>query len=70
LTSGKTAERDRKTQLGSPILRFLEGLDEEGRRAAEATIDLDAEENACPACGQTFERVPPSCPGCGLRLAT
>jgi len=48
---------------------FLANLDDAGRRAAEASIDLDAEENACPACGEAFERVPPSCPSCGLRIA-
>jgi len=47
---------------------FLDGLDEDARRAAESTIDLDAEENACPACGAGFSQVPASCPDCGLRL--
>ena len=47
---------------------FLDTLDEDGRRAAEASIDLDAEENACPACGEPFTVLPPKCPGCGLRL--
>lgn len=47
---------------------FLEGLDPEARRSAEAVIDLDADENTCPACGELFERVPASCPSCGLKL--
>lgn len=48
---------------------FLSGLDEPARRAAQATIDLDAEENACPACGEPFQRVPARCPACGLRIS-
>lgn len=47
---------------------FLDGLDDSARAAAEATIDLDAEENACPACGETFAALPTNCPGCGLRI--
>ena len=46
---------------------FLAELDDDGLRAASAAIDLDAAENACPACGATFERVPPRCPECGLK---
>ena len=47
---------------------FLDALDEDGRRAAEASIDIDAEENHCPACGEAFAKLPARCPGCGLRL--
>ena len=47
---------------------FLEGLDEDARRAATAVIDLDAAENACPACGDPFTGAPSSCPSCGLRI--
>ncbi len=47
---------------------FLSGLDEDARRAATTTIDLDAEENQCPACGDTWSSVPTRCPGCGLRI--
>ena len=47
---------------------FLEGLDEDARRAAEATIDLDAAENSCPACGESFAPTDLRCPSCGLRF--
>jgi rubrerythrin len=47
---------------------FLESLDDEGRRAAVATVDLDSDENQCPACGDTLTSIPGECPGCGLRL--
>jgi hypothetical protein len=48
---------------------FLGELDPEARRSAEATIDLDAEENACPACAEPIRGHPARCPGCGLRIA-
>jgi predicted amidophosphoribosyltransferase len=44
-------------------------MDEAGRRAAEVTIDLDAQTNACPACGGVIPRGKPRCPDCGLRFA-
>jgi len=47
---------------------FLDDLDPEARAAAEATIDLDAEENPCPACGDVIRGHPSRCPGCGLRI--
>ena len=47
---------------------FLDSLDEDGRRAAEASIDVESDENTCPACGESFAKLPPRCPGCGLRL--
>lgn len=47
---------------------FLDGLDASARATAEHVIDLDAEENSCPACGETFRVLPRACPGCGLRL--
>ncbi|QDU86115.1 hypothetical protein Pla163_32640 [Planctomycetes bacterium Pla163] len=46
----------------------LESLDEAGRRAAAHVIDLDAESNDCPACGEPFSGHPVRCPSCGLRL--
>ncbi len=36
--------------------------------SATATIDLDADENQCPACGEAWGAVPQRCPGCGLRI--
>ena len=36
--------------------------------AADAVIDLDAEENACPACLETIPGGTPRCPSCGLRV--
>lgn len=47
---------------------FLDALDDAGRRAASAAIDLDADENACPACEAPFAGHPTHCPGCGLRI--
>lgn len=47
---------------------FLEGLDPEQRKQAEAVIDLEADENACPACGTGFAGAPSHCPECGLRI--
>lgn len=47
---------------------FLSGLDEAGRAAAQSTIDLDAEENSCPACGGPLTGLPERCPSCGLRF--
>ncbi len=40
----------------------------EERAAAEAVIDLDAEENACPACGGRIPGEARMCPECGLVL--
>ena len=37
------------------------------RQAADAVIDLDADEFTCPACGASFAKAP-RCPECGLRL--
>lgn len=45
-----------------------EGLDDEVRQAAEATVDLDAAEWTCPACGTSFDGGAERCPGCGLKL--
>ncbi len=38
----------------------------EERAAADATIDLDAEESGCPACGGTIPQGARQCPECGL----
>jgi len=45
-----------------------EELDEEARVAASREIDLDAEENSCPACGSRFATGGTHCPECGLRV--
>ncbi len=47
---------------------FLDELDDCGRQAAQAVIDLDAAENACPACSGRIQGHPTHCPGCGLRI--
>jgi len=41
-------------------------LDDEGRRAAAAVIDLDSDTRTCPACCATFAAGPEKCPECGL----
>lgn len=46
----------------------MELLDPEARRAADATIDLDREENQCPGCLGTLRGLPERCPSCGLRF--
>lgn len=48
--------------------RWLEGLPVEARANANATIDLDAAANACPACGGTIARGATRCPSCKLRI--
>ena len=40
----------------------------EEQAAADAVIDLDADENSCPACLGTIPKQAPRCPSCGLRL--
>ena len=40
----------------------------EERDAADSIIDLDAEQNACPACGGTIPQARQRCPECGLRI--
>ena len=40
----------------------------DGAGASEVTIDLDADDAACPACGTGFEVGRSHCPGCGLRV--
>lgn len=47
---------------------FVSGLDEDARRAVETTIDLDRDENQCPACARPFTGFPERCPGCHLRF--
>ncbi|MEZ5973285.1 MAG: hypothetical protein R3F33_03410 [Planctomycetota bacterium] len=36
--------------------------------AAQAVIDLDAEQNSCPACLGPIPGGATRCPGCGLRF--
>lgn len=45
------------------------GLDEGARAQANAVVDLDAEENLCPACGTPFRTAAGRCGECGLKLA-
>ena len=40
----------------------------DGVDASEVTIDLDADEAACPACGASFDAGRAHCPDCGLRV--
>lgn len=48
----------------------LAGIDEVGRQAADAVVDFDADESACPACGAGFATAGVThCPECGLRFA-
>jgi hypothetical protein len=47
---------------------FVAGLSPEERRAVETTIDLDREDNQCPACLGPLRGLPERCPGCGLRF--
>lgn len=50
------------------VLRAHEraGMSETERAAADAVIDLDADENECPACGESIPRGSRRCPGCRL----
>lgn len=55
-----------------PAARLLEeswraGATEAEIAASEASIDLEAEEFSCPACGASFPKAG-RCPGCGLNL--
>jgi hypothetical protein len=43
-------------------------MDEVERKAAEVTIDLDADESTCPACMGTIPKGSSLCPSCGLRI--
>ena len=38
------------------------------RASVETVIDLDADENTCPACLEPFRGHPSRCPSCGLRI--
>lgn len=42
--------------------------DEEVRRAATSTVDLDSDAATCPACLGALPRGATRCPGCLLRL--
>jgi len=44
------------------------GMSPEEVAAADAVIDLEANENACPACGGTIPGQARMCPECGLVL--
>jgi len=44
------------------------GMSAEELAAADAVIDLEADENACPACGGTIPRDVRMCPECGLMI--
>ena len=44
------------------------GMSPEELTAADAVIDLDADQNGCPACGGTIPREARMCPDCGLVL--
>ncbi len=46
---------------------WREGASEAEIAAAEASIDLEADEFECPACGHAFEKAG-RCPACGLNL--
>lgn len=48
--------------------QWASGLDPRALEAAECTVDFDAEEATCPACGEAFAPSEPRCPGCGLRF--
>ena len=37
-------------------------------KAADAVVDLDADQNECPACLGTIPKGARMCPECGLRL--
>ncbi len=43
-------------------------MSEAERIAADAVIDLDADENTCPACMTKIPGGAKRCKGCGLRL--
>ncbi|MFT7678054.1 MAG: putative amidophosphoribosyltransferase [Planctomycetota bacterium] len=44
------------------------GMSAAEQTAADASIDLDADENSCPACMDPIPKGSRSCPSCGLRL--
>jgi len=48
--------------------RWGEHLDPEALACAERPVDMDAEEAACPACGEPFQPSSLRCPACGLRF--
>lgn len=43
-------------------------MDATERKAAESVIDLDADQNECPACLGTIPKAATMCPDCGLML--
>lgn len=47
---------------------FTHGMTERERASVETVIDLDADENNCPACLEPFKGHPTRCPSCGLRI--
>lgn len=44
------------------------GMSAAEQLAADAVIDLDADENSCPACLDSIPKGARSCPSCGLVL--
>ncbi|HPF15146.1 MAG: hypothetical protein H6830_00810 [Planctomycetes bacterium] len=48
--------------------RELASMSPEEQAAAQSVIDLDAEQNSCPACLETIPGGAARCPGCGLRI--
>jgi DNA-directed RNA polymerase subunit RPC12/RpoP len=57
-------------QIAAQIVYELwgRGLDPEAAAIASRTIDLDASEASCPACGTNFTPADLRCPECGLRI--
>jgi hypothetical protein len=47
---------------------FTHGMTDRERASVETVIDLDADENTCPACLEPFRGHPSRCPSCGLRI--
>ncbi len=47
---------------------FTDGMTARERASVETVIDLDADENNCPACLEPFKGHPTRCPSCGLRI--
>lgn len=48
--------------------QFLPDESDPDLALVDVSVDLDAEEARCPACGDAFGTAAARCPGCGLRL--
>ena len=48
--------------------RWEASIGEAARGHARTVVDLDAEENLCPACGASFRTAEGRCGDCGLKL--